>query len=263
MTINPHVIDISHYDAVDADGFQKAAAFGIWGVIHKSSESTGVVDRMYAPRKQPALAAGLLWGAYHFMRPTDIKAQVDLFMRAAAPDANTLMAVDYEDSNVSLDQLREFIELTEARLGRKLVIYSGNTIKEKLGNRVDPFYGERRLWLAQYSASPVLQKSWQRYWLWQYTGDGAGQPPHNVPGIHIAGGLDISSYDGTKEQLAREWSGAGGIVPVPTPSPQATPLQIAKWLQMALNELGQEPPLKVDGDIGPKTLQAITDHLTP
>src|SRR5262249_49872639 len=53
------------------------------------------------------------------------------------------------------------------KLGLKPVLYSGHLIKEKLGNKKDPFFGAHRLWLAHYSPNPTVQKSWTRYWLWQ------------------------------------------------------------------------------------------------
>lgn len=86
-----------------------------------------------------AKEAGLLWGAYHFIRPVDVSAQVELFLRSAQPDNDTLLALDYEVDSVSLDEAREFIEGIERKVGRSVVVYSGNTIKEKLGNKVDPW----------------------------------------------------------------------------------------------------------------------------
>ncbi|MCC6780461.1 MAG: glycoside hydrolase family 25 protein [Hyphomicrobiales bacterium] len=208
MIINPKVVDISHYDRVAANGFQQARAFGILGCIHEASEGASVVDTPYAQRRPLAKDAGLLWGAYHFIRPVDVSAQVELFLRVAQPDDQTLLALDYEVDAVSLDQAREFIEQVERKVGCSVVVYSGSTIKEKLGDRVDPWWGARRLWLAQYSSHPVVQRSWSNYWLWQYTGDGAGPPPHQVPGIEIDGGLDINHWDGSDDELRMQWTGA-------------------------------------------------------
>ena len=39
--------------------------------------------------------AGLLWGAYHFLRPVSIAAQVDFFLKIASPDNTTLLALDH------------------------------------------------------------------------------------------------------------------------------------------------------------------------
>jgi len=207
-TIHPRVIDISHYDKVDDDGFEQAKAFGIWGVIHKASEGPGNIDHSYEDRRLDAIDAGLLWGAYHFIRPGDVAGQVRHFLERAAPDDETLLALDYEVNKVPLTAAREFLRMVAEKVGRKPVLYSGNTIKEKLGHAKDEFFGSHRLWLAQYGPVPRIPNSWQSAWLWQYTGDGVGPTPHNVPGIHIPGGLDISSYAGSEDQLKFEWAGA-------------------------------------------------------
>jgi len=223
MAINPKVIDIYHGDNVAPNGFAQARAFGIVGVIHKASEGSSTVDETYARRRTMAKDAGLLWGAYHFIRPVDTSSQVDLFLRTARPDQDTLLALDYEVDSVSLDQARDFIEQVESRVGRSVVLYSGNTIKEKLGNRVDPWWGAHRLWLAQYGSNPRVPPSWTKAWLWQYTGDGGGPPPHQVPGIEGDGGIDISHWDGTDDELRAQWAGIAAAVAAKPPAAELTP----------------------------------------
>ncbi len=226
MTINPKVIDISHYDGVAGGGFQLARRFGIVGVIHKSSEGLGIVDSRYATRRASAVAAGMLWGCYHFIRSGNMKNQAEFFLRAASSNDKTLVSLDYEVDNVNPSAAREFIELVESKIGRKVVLYSGNTIKEKLGSRHDPWWAERRLWLAQYATKWTVQASWRAPWLWQYTGDGVGPGPHNVPGIIISGGCDISSYAGNDEQLRAQWVDDSSHVPVPAPVPLPPPVPV-------------------------------------
>src|SRR5262249_49179643 len=81
-------------------------------------------------------------------------------------------------------------------------------IKEKLSNRNDPFFGSHRLWLAQYSQNPEVQKSWSTYWLWQYADKKSGLQPNQVPGLpgDSKGNLDCDSYAGTQAQLKSEWA---------------------------------------------------------
>jgi GH25 family lysozyme M1 (1,4-beta-N-acetylmuramidase) len=69
VAINPLVVDLSHHN--DVADFGKVKASGIAGIIHKATEATGFVDNMYAVRRGPAMNAGLLWGAYHFLRGFD------------------------------------------------------------------------------------------------------------------------------------------------------------------------------------------------
>ena len=211
ITIRFHVVDLYHNDNVTS--FATAAANGTWGIIHKASTGGTGTDPAYAGRRQQALDAGLLWGAYHWGTAHEpVSDQVDNFLSAARPDANTLVALDYEETQgnqMTLAQAREFLTLLEQQLGRKAVLYSGGLIKEQLGSTVDPFFGSHRLWLAQYGTmSPSVQASWQTYWLWQYTDSKTGTQPSSMPGIpgDANGNLDCNSYLGTRDQLVEEWA---------------------------------------------------------
>lgn len=206
--INFCVVDLYHGDAVTS--FTQAKAVGVRGVIHKASQGVTVTDPAYADRRKEALAAGLLWGAYHFATNQDPVAQAHHFLACATPDANTLVALDFESNGnhtMSLDQARTFLNTVAAAIGRRCVLYSGNLIKELLGNSEDSFFGSHRLWLAEYGPRAIVPKAWSKYWLWQFSGDGIGPGPHSVAGIPGAGGaLDCNSYAGTLSELAAEWA---------------------------------------------------------
>jgi lysozyme len=207
--INLRVVDLYRLDRVTS--FKKAADFGIWGIIHKATTGATGKDDAYANRRQPAQAAGLLWGAYHWGTAVDVPKQVDNFLKTAKPDDKTLVALDFEDTpgnQMTLARAREFMTLVAGKLGRKPILYSGHLIKDELGNRTDAFFGSHRLWLAHYNPNPVVQKSWTTYWLWQYTDKTTGLPPNEVPGIpgDAKGNLDCDSYDGTRAQLEAEWA---------------------------------------------------------
>jgi lysozyme len=83
VAINPVVVDLSHHN--DVADFGKVKAAGYAGIMRRS----GFVDKMYAIRRGHVINAGLLWGAYHFLRPVSIPAQVDFFLKIAAPDNTT------------------------------------------------------------------------------------------------------------------------------------------------------------------------------
>jgi GH25 family lysozyme M1 (1,4-beta-N-acetylmuramidase) len=209
VDINMRVIDLFHGDRVSS--FKKAAENGIWGVIHKATTGATGSDPAYAKRRQPAREAGLLWGAYHWGTKADVADQIENFLDHATPDKDTLVALDFEPSGnntMSLGQARQFMKLIAEKLGRKPVIYSGHLIKEKLGNRDDEFFGSHRLWLAQYSPNPKVQKSWSKFWLWQYTDSTKGMSPNTAPGIpgDAKGNLDCNSYEGTRDQLRSQWA---------------------------------------------------------
>ena len=195
----PNVLDISHHNTIN--DFATLKASGVWGVIHKCTQGTGYVDPTYAPRRKLATDAGLLWGAYTFNSGATVTTQIDNFFSHAEPDDRTLMCLDFEDnpaSNMTLAQAKQFLQMADAKLGRKLVLYSGNRAKDLLGGKLDTFFGSHRLWLAQYGPVARVQKSWKKQWLWQFSEHG------QLPG---AGGLlDLNRYDGTLDQLNQEWA---------------------------------------------------------
>lgn len=204
------VVDLCHFDAVTDFGAAKAA--GVAGVIHKASQGAHYRDPAYAARRPQAIAAGLLWGAYHFGTSAPVPQQIDNFLAAAAPEATTLLALDYEpngDDTMSLAQARQFLADIGDKVGRAPALYGGSLIKQTLGNRVDDFFAGHRLWLSEYCRQPVLPASWQNYWLWQYSDGTAGPPPRSVAGIpgNAAGEIDCNTFAGTADQLAAQWSG--------------------------------------------------------
>lgn len=214
MTINLKVLDLSHHNDGPHGGpidFAAIAAFGIKGIIHKASQGTGNVDAQYTVRRQAAHDAGLLWGAYHFADASDVDEQVKHFLEVATPAIDTLIALDFEPNaanTMSLEGARAFLCGIEDALGRKAVFYSGNLIKQDLGDRPDEFFGDHRLWLAHYNDNPKWPKAWARPWLHQFSGDGVNAHGIKIPGVNSAqaGQLDMNSYAMSDEDLATEWA---------------------------------------------------------
>ncbi len=205
----PLVVDIYHGNSVTS--FSQAYAAGLRGLIHKATTGESGTDSAYAQRRQDAAAAGLLWGAYHWGTDAPIDAQVDNFLNFAKPDANTLVALDYEQDTggqMTLDGARQFLQGIEAKLGRKAVLYSGSLIKSTLGSTKDAYFGSHRLCLAQYGNTPSVQASWSTYWLWQYTDGTAGPGPRTCPGIpgNSAGNLDCDKFQGSEAELKAQWA---------------------------------------------------------
>ena len=205
----PNVVDIAHGDSVTS--FAQAQAAGVVGIIHKATTGATGHDPAYAGRRQAAIAAGLLWGAYHWGTAAPIDQQLANFLDTAQPDGNTLVALDFEadpGDQMTLDGARQFLKGIEAKLGRRAVLYSGILIKTSLGTTADPFFGAHRLWLSQYGNQPIVQASWSTFWLWQYTDGTAGPGPYSAPGIpgDSAGHLDCNHYMGSADQLHRQWA---------------------------------------------------------
>lgn len=210
MIIKPMVVDLYHGD--DVRDFAAAKAAGVIGIIHKATQGTAYRDPLHDARRKAATDAGLLWGSYHFNTGESAAAEVAAFLSAAQPDTNTLMALDFEANKghvLTLQYARDFLSLLDAKIGRHAVLYSGNAIKEKLGNALDVTFSSRRLWLCQYGPTWKMGplKSWQRPWLWQYTDGTAGPGPRSVPGIPGAGGkVDLNHYEGSADDLRTEWA---------------------------------------------------------
>ncbi|MGA7162904.1 MAG: glycoside hydrolase family 25 protein [Pseudolabrys sp.] len=89
------VVDLSHWDVVDS--FEDAKNDGVVGIIHKATESNNYFDPTYNQRKKDALAAGLLWGAYHFLRPGNMKDQAQYFVSKVGKNLD-LYAADHEEA---------------------------------------------------------------------------------------------------------------------------------------------------------------------
>lgn len=194
-----NVVDLSHHNTLDgADAFVKMKAAGVFGVIHKITEGSSVLDNQVNARYQPALDAGLLWGVYHFLHAGNVQAQVDHFLKETEPDDATLLALDHEDGGgASLHDAVEFLSLLEDTVGRKAVVYSGNRIKAQLA-KPNVYLSTHRLWLAQYGPRAVCPPGWAKPWLWQFGQKGA------CPGVKDA--VDHNFYDGSAEDLATEWA---------------------------------------------------------
>ncbi len=166
------VIDISHYNR-DPD-FTAARQGGIVGVIHKATQGADGVDPTYAANRAQAQAAGLMWGAWHFLA-------------VAGADPGTLLALDLEHnptgSSMSLDQARTFVTAVQQATGRYPGLYGGSYLKELLGGNADPVLAQCWFWLAEYGPVPHVPAAWPTWTLWQYTDGAFGPEPHTVAGV--------------------------------------------------------------------------------
>ncbi len=164
--MTPLVVDLYHGNV--AYDFAQVKATGIIGVIHKASQGISIVDGEYAARRSAVKAAGMLWGAYHFMSLDDPVAQARHFLSVADADNQTLVCLDWETQQQSVETARAFLAEIQNNLNRSAILYSGNVAKEQIvGN--DLFFGAHRLWLAEYGPVPRVQESWKAPWLWQYS----------------------------------------------------------------------------------------------
>lgn len=212
--------DLSHYEW--PSDLNTLAAAGCVAVIWKATQGTGYQDPTYNQARAAAYAAGLLWGAYHFADSSDADKQVNNFLAYATPTGDDLICLDFEDyqsNSMSLSAAQQWIQKVEDTQGRpnQCVLYSGNRIKEQLGNKLSEFWSSHRLWLCQYGNTPNVPAAWADtgYWLWQFTDGLSGPTPHTVAGV--SGPCDVNAFDGTEDQLKSEWAGG---TPSPPPPPE-------------------------------------------
>lgn len=207
-SINPKFVDLSHYDNLyDIDAVK---AFGCLAVMNKASEGLAMIDRTFALRRPVVLGAGLKYGGYHFLRPGDMYAQAQHFKDVVGDPTGMALAADWEVLDVSVRDLEVFVTAVHEWAGRWPVVYSYSAMLiEKLRTRfANETLAKCPLWLADYNSNPKWPTQiWPKLWAWQFTGDGNGPGPKQVPGIILPGsrGIDINSFDGTDEEFLKAW----------------------------------------------------------
>lgn len=198
-------IDISHWqDKVD---FPALAESGIVGVIHKCTEGTGYRDEFYGPRMTAALAEGLRWGAYHFLKHGDVAKQMNHFIATAKLPKGSRAVIDYEDAACELDDLEEAIGcLVAADPTLEVCVYCGGLLKGQVEpSKSYPWLARTSLWLAQYGPTPEWPRNvWTTWSLWQFTDSG------EVVGVE--GPVDCNTFNGSQE-ACEAWFGPVGKKP--------------------------------------------------
>jgi lysozyme len=212
------VIDLSHYNTPPDFAALKAA--GLVGVIAKASEGATFKDDKYASFRSGALAAGLAFCSYHYLKHGNAAAQVDWWLSCANPVQGERMCIDYEDSSCTLDDLYGTIARLQAvRPDLEITIYSGNLIKEQLGLKYDPKLAPLSLWLAQYtSGTPSWPTgTWTNWTLWQYSDGVVGGEPKTMNGMKSQ--TDCNTFNGSSENCAKWLNPAAAPQPSPQPFP--------------------------------------------
>lgn len=208
------VIDVSHYQHV-IDSFAGAKAIGIKAVIAKATEGTNYRDPTFETNRNMAHAAGLLFGAYHFIRPGDAWAQADFFLKTVGDPSGLCLVLDWEDPRVPISAAQQFCERVAQKTGGYPVMYSYGAMLRGLSvmsRERKTFWSKTKLWIAEYNATlhEALKEVWPHWWLWQFTGDGAGMGPHDIPGV--GKNVDVSMYNGDPNKLAFGWATQKGTI---------------------------------------------------
>jgi len=215
------ILDGNHGDVdhIHDLGAIRTAGIGAW--IAKADEGLTYDDPAFAAFVVRGRAAGLLMGAYHFLRgahPGEVEADEFLrdtrTLRAVAP---MLLALDWEANDAPAANARAFVQRVHDVTGRWPVVYTGVPFaRSKLGNVADAVLGQCPLWYAAYGVDPyrpAIHPTWPRgYAMMQYTNGGQGPAdqvafPRKTPGI---GGCDRSCFAGD-ETAARAWWAAQAV----------------------------------------------------
>jgi GH25 family lysozyme M1 (1,4-beta-N-acetylmuramidase) len=195
-------IDVSHHqNAID---WTQVAASGVRFAIAKATEGTGYIDPLFATNRAEAMAAGIVFGAYHFARPDlhpfDAIPEADHFVDTAqlAP-GNIVPVLDLERSGdltpaALTDWVLQWLGEVTARTGVRPMVYtSPNGWRDRMADTTAiADAGYTMLWIAHWNvASPTLPANgWQSngWRIWQYSDCG------DVPGID--GCVDQDFFNG-------------------------------------------------------------------
>src|SRR6266851_5794003 len=199
-------------------------ATGIDFVMVKASEARSQ-DQLFQQHWAEARQAGLLRGAYHFLRQAaDPQQQVDVFLSALGNDPGELPpTLDIEDTRMTAPSAMAaaaqlWLSTVENALHRKPLIYTAAWWWNPgmLINGAYPDWAPNYdLWVASWPMKksvptltqieqaqfrPILPKSWTTWKFWQYSGDAA-----TVPGISNTNGaaaiVDLDVFNGTPDDL--------------------------------------------------------------
>lgn len=163
---------------VDVSSYQ-ADTYSISGcsfAIVKCSESTTYVNPKYAAQLAHARTNGLLAGHYHYARGTDSDAQVAYFAKHSDVRAGEIIAMDWEQSEVTPAARDEFLHKMKAIFPHSRVILYCNV--DYWTTRDTEHYAADGLWVADYSASPGHPRISQPWMFHQYSS--AGGEDHSV-----------------------------------------------------------------------------------
>lgn len=206
-------VDVSHHQDPDSIDWPKFVAAGVKFAYVRATYGVGQ-DETFQKHIQRARQAGVLTGAYHFLRfktSHPAEAQAEAFLEALeplAPHANVFLPpmLDLEDNSFddtirTADDRRRYVamanawlKIVEQRLGRLAGIYTrASFFDDTVGGPVG--FSARPLWVAHYTTRPApnIPQSWARHALWQYTESG------QLPGF--TGTLDLNRFEGSAADL--------------------------------------------------------------
>jgi lysozyme len=182
--------DISHWQGPHTVEDMQLVAAKAPAVMLKASEGTSTVDTEFVNNAEAANAAGLRWGAYHYVTAGHGKAQADHFAETVASVSSlpAFYCIDWEDGSrataLALAQQLRTLNLFDRPVGDYIGFHAranGGQLDEMRFHMV-PQYGPAEI-NPQYATDPLSA--------WQYTNGTINGTdwPASVPGI---GACDMS-----------------------------------------------------------------------
>lgn len=262
-------IDVSVYDPVvnwakvRAQGYRFVYVRSSYGVDNKQMR----MDSMFPSHWAGAKAAGVLRGAYHYLKASqDGAKQAAEFLKIVKPEKGDLPpALDLEQyfnekatNKQFMDNAEAFLSKVKQETGITPMVYSrASFLKEKvcfLNGKVPVWASKYLVWIAYWTyayenVKPLEAAGWPAYKFWQYSGekeflDGIT----NQYGVPIP--VDFDVFKGTLEDLQKL---AGAPIPEPikyTIMPGDTYEGIAAKFNIGLSELlNANPQLVMTGTV--------------
>jgi lysozyme len=182
--------------------FQKMLQAGASFVFIKASQNGP--DPRFIENRNAARAAGIPWGAYHYIDWTvDIVKQAVTFCDQLKDDPGQLPPVaDFEAPSPPSDargKLWTFLQMVEKATGKVPMIYTGFYYWVENGTTAREWL-KYPLWLAWYANEAVIKTPvpWTQWTFWQYKVGGDG-PNWGSSGLNI----DMDYFNGTVSDLLK------------------------------------------------------------
>lgn len=196
-----NTVDFGHDGGVVRPEVLRSA--GVELIIHRAT-CGGRADVDYARRERAARAAGMKWGAYHYLkRRTSLEWQLAQFMNTVAAAARRngttayplLLVLDNEGADrVSWSELARAARMVKARTNAWPLLYCSVPLRgmaafDQQCHELELLTGDDRrvlrecgLWIPRYGEQPGTQvrfsvpRVFGGWTLWQYCGDISGRP---------------------------------------------------------------------------------------
>ncbi|WNI14449.1 GH25 family lysozyme [Actinacidiphila sp. ITFR-21] len=196
MTVNG--IDVASYQNTTY------ATAGLSFVIVKATEGAGYVNAKHAAQIATGRSHGLVVGHYHYAKAGPVAAQVAYFLKHAAPKAGDLLALDWEDADVSAADKDAWIKQAQAAApGHRVLLYCNRDFW--LHRDTTSFAGDG-LWIADpggAAGQPRVEHAWTIH---QYSD---------------SGGIDHDVANFTSKAALQAWARKGSPAPAYEPFPGA------------------------------------------